>query len=69
MSSSVIDDWYQLGMKNGALGGKLIGAGGGGFLMFLAEDKRSLRKAMREAGLKDVPFRFDNLGAQVMLHD
>ncbi len=69
MSSSIIDDWYQLGMKNGALGGKLIGAGGGGFLMFLADDKRGLRKAMREAGLQDVPFRFDHLGAQVMLHD
>lgn len=69
MSSGQIDSWYELGMKNGALGGKLIGAGGGGFLMFLAEDKRTLRKAMREAGLQDVPFRFDNLGAQVMLHD
>jgi D-glycero-alpha-D-manno-heptose-7-phosphate kinase len=56
-------------MKNGALGGKLIGAGGGGFLMFLADDKRRLRAAMREAGLQDVPFRFDNLGAQVVLHD
>jgi len=69
MSSSIIDQWYELGMKNGALGGKLIGAGGGGFLMFLAEDKRKLRQVMREAGLQDVPFRFDQLGAQVVLHD
>lgn len=69
MSSGKIDEWYELALKNGALGGKLIGAGGGGFLMFLADDKRRLRKAMREAGLQDVPFKFDNLGAQVVLHE
>ncbi|MGE0527252.1 MAG: galactokinase, partial [Bdellovibrionales bacterium] len=69
MSNSQIDDWYQLAMKNGALGGKLIGAGGGGFLMFLVDDKRRLRRVMREAGMEDVPFRFDHLGAQVVLRD
>ena len=69
ISAGKIDSWYSLAMQNGALGGKIIGAGGGGFLMFLADDKRRLRKAMREAGLQDVPFRFDSLGAQVVLHD
>ncbi len=69
MSSGRIDEWYDLAMKNGALGGKLIGAGGGGFLMFLADDKRHLRKVLREAGMEDVPFRFDNLGTQVVLRD
>jgi D-glycero-alpha-D-manno-heptose-7-phosphate kinase len=69
MSTNKIDEWYELAMKNGALGGKLIGAGGGGFLMFLADDKRRLRKTMREAGMTDVPFRFDQLGAQVVLHE
>ena len=69
MSSGKIDEWYDLALKNGAIGGKLIGAGGGGFLMFLANDKLRLRKALREAGMVDVPFRFDNLGAQVVLHD
>ncbi len=69
MSNGKIDEWYDLAMKNGALGGKLIGAGGGGFLMFLADDKRRLRKTMREAGLVDVPFNFDRLGAQVVLRD
>ncbi len=69
MSSGQIDEWYNLAMKNGALGGKLIGAGGGGFLMFLADDKRRLRKALREAGMQDVPFKFDTLGAQVVLHE
>jgi D-glycero-alpha-D-manno-heptose-7-phosphate kinase len=67
MSSGIIDEWYELARKNGALGGKLIGAGGGGFLMFLADDKRRLRQVMRKAGLQDVPFRFDELGAQVVL--
>lgn len=69
MSNTQIDEWYDLAMKNGALGGKLIGAGGGGFLMFLADDKRRLRRVMREAGLSDVPFGFDQLGAQVVLRD
>lgn len=69
MSSGRIDEWYDLAMKNGALGGKLIGAGGGGFLMFLVDDKRKLRAVMREAGLHDVPFRFDYLGAQVVLRE
>ena len=46
MSNEEIDDWYELARANGALGGKLIGAGGGGFLMFYAEDKTRLRRAM-----------------------
>ena len=69
MSNGTIDAWYKLAIANGALGGKLIGAGGGGFLMFLADDKRRLRRVMREAGLTDVPFRFDQLGAQVVLRE
>lgn len=69
MSNEKINQWYDLAMENGALGGKLIGAGGGGFLMFLADDKRRLRRTMREAGLADVPFKFDRLGAQVVLRD
>ncbi len=46
MSNPQIDDWYELGRRNGAIGGKLVGAGGGGFLMFYAEDHRRLRAAM-----------------------
>ena len=53
--------------QNGALGGKLIGAGGGGFLMFYAEDKTRLRHAMREAGLQEVRFRFDFEGTKVVI--
>ena len=59
MSNPVINDWYDHAMSNGALGGKLIGAGGGGFLMFYAGDKKKLRHAMREKGLQEVRFRFD----------
>lgn len=69
MSNSQIDEWYQLAMKNGALGGKLIGAGGGGFLMFFVDDKRRVRRVLREAGMQDVPFQFDYLGAQTLLRE
>jgi D-glycero-alpha-D-manno-heptose-7-phosphate kinase len=62
MTNSAIDDWYDLACKNGALGGKLIGAGGGGFLMFYTEDKTRLRHAMREAGIREVRVRFDFQG-------
>lgn len=66
MSNTKIDEWYLLARKNGALGGKVIGAGGGGFLMFYAEDKVKLRHALREAGLQEVRFRFDFTGTQVI---
>ena len=60
MSNPEIDKWYELAMRNGALGGKLIGAGGGGFLLFYTEDKKPVRHALREAGLEEVriPIRF-----------
>ena len=67
MSNPKIDEWYELGRKNGALGGKLVGAGGGGFLLFYAEDKVKLRHAMRGAGLKEVRFRFDFEGTKVVV--
>jgi D-glycero-alpha-D-manno-heptose-7-phosphate kinase len=66
MSNPKIDEWYDLAMANGAVGGKLIGAGGGGFLMFYAEDKTRLRHAMRMAGLAEVRFRFDFEGTKVI---
>jgi len=67
MSKPEIDKWYTLAMENGALGGKLIGAGGGGFLMFYADDKAKLRHAMIQAGLKEVRFRFDFEGTKVII--
>lgn len=66
MSNDRINGWYDLAMKNGALGGKLIGAGGGGFLMFYAEDTKKLRKAMAREGLQEVRFRFDFDGSKVV---
>jgi len=67
MSNPKINEWYDLAMAEGALGGKLIGAGGGGFLMFYADDKTRLRHAMRQAGLKEVRFRFDFEGTKLLI--
>jgi len=69
MSNIRIDDWYQCALANGASGGKLIGAGGGGFLMFYAEDKTRLRHALREQGLKEVRFRFEFEGTRIISQD
>ena len=66
MSNEHINSWYDVAMANGALGGKLIGAGGGGFLMFYAEDKTRLRRAMRERGLIEVRFRFEAEGTKIL---
>lgn len=67
MSNTKIDEWYQLGMLNGAIGGKLVGAGGGGFLMFMAKDRNQLRFTMSKAGLEEVRFKFDFEGTKVIL--
>lgn len=67
MSNSKIDEWYQLAMNNGAIGGKLVGAGGGGFLMFMAKDRSQLRRVMASAGLEEVRFKFDFEGTKVMM--
>jgi D-glycero-alpha-D-manno-heptose-7-phosphate kinase len=66
MSNPQIDEWYELGRSHGAIGGKLVGAGGGGFLMFYAEDHRRLRAAMAKSGLEEVRFRFDFEGTKVL---
>ena len=67
MTNPEIDRWYELAMANGAMGGKLIGAGGGGFLMFYAEEKTRLRHAMAQAGLREVRFRFDFEGTRCVI--
>jgi D-glycero-alpha-D-manno-heptose-7-phosphate kinase len=66
-SNEAIDRWYAAGMSNGALGGKLVGAGGGGFLMFYAEERTRLRQAMLSEGLREVRFRFDFEGTKVVV--
>jgi D-glycero-alpha-D-manno-heptose-7-phosphate kinase len=67
MSNPKIDEWYELAMKSGASGGKVIGAGGGGFLLFHARDKTKLRHAMIGAGMREVRFRFDYEGTKIVV--
>ncbi|MBY0461640.1 MAG: galactokinase [Alphaproteobacteria bacterium] len=67
MSNPKIDHWYEVGMQSGAAGGKLVGAGGGGFLMFYAADRNKLRHAMRKEGLEEIRFNFDFEGTKIVL--
>ena len=65
MSNRQIDEWYLLARQNGAVGGKLVGAGGGGFLMLYTEDRERLKESMTAVGLEEVRFRFDFEGTSV----
>jgi len=66
VSNPRIDHWYDVARNNGAVGGKVIGAGGGGFLMFLADDLTRLRKALAREGLQELVFNFDFEGARIL---
>lgn len=67
MSNPQINEWYDLARAQGALGGKLVGAGGGGFLLFYTRERRKLRQAMAKTGLEEVRFRFDFEGTKILL--
>jgi D-glycero-alpha-D-manno-heptose-7-phosphate kinase len=67
MSNDCIDVWYNAARQNGALGGKLIGAGGGGFLLFYTEDRSRLRHAMNTCGVREARFRFDYEGTKIIV--
>jgi D-glycero-alpha-D-manno-heptose-7-phosphate kinase len=69
MANEAINRWYDVAMAQGALGGKLVGAGAGGFLMFYARDVDRLRKAMVAEGLSEVRFNFDHDGSTVVIRD
>jgi len=69
ISNEQINHWYDVGQENGAIGGKLIGAGGGGFLMFYAKDRSALRAAMGREGLEEVRFAFDFEGSKILVQD
>jgi D-glycero-alpha-D-manno-heptose-7-phosphate kinase len=69
ITNQQINAWYDIGYANGALGGKLIGAGGGGFLLFYAQDRLKLRQAMARAGLPEVRFHFDHEGSRILVRD
>ena len=70
MTNTRIDRWYDQGIEAGALGGKILGAGGGGFLMFYcpAQHRRQLREQMSKEGLIEMPFRFDMEGVKVLMN-
>jgi len=68
MSNGPIDELYELARKNGALGGKIVGAGGGGFLLLYTEQKTRVREAMRGAGLREVRLGFDFGGTTIVAH-
>jgi D-glycero-alpha-D-manno-heptose-7-phosphate kinase len=69
MSSEAINRWYDVGMENGALGGKLVGAGAGGFLLFYADNQSGVREAMGREGLTEVRFIFDHDGSTLVVRD
>ncbi len=71
ISNSRIDALYELAIQSGALGGKITGAGGGGFLLLYCESPHQdrLRKALTAEGLKEMTFSFDFQGAQVLVND
>ena len=69
ISNESIDEWYRVGIDSGAVGGKLVGAGNGGFLLFYADDPRSVREAMSEAGLAETRFGFDLDGSVVLVRE
>jgi D-glycero-alpha-D-manno-heptose-7-phosphate kinase len=69
MSNANIDRWYEVGRQNGAVGGKLVGAGAGGFLLFYTHEQRRLRSAMAAEGLVEVRFSFDHDGSVVLVRD
>ena len=67
MSNDKINKWYKGAINNGALGGKLVGAGGGGFLLFYANDKEKLRSYFYKEGVEEVKFKFDYEGAKIIM--
>ena len=52
MSNKLVDEIYEFALKNGAIGGKIVGAGGGGFLLFVTSQKTQLRNSMKSYGLR-----------------
>lgn len=68
ISSTHIDDLYATAMAAGALGGKLLGAGGGGFVLFFAQPSSQDKIRSKLKDLLEVPFKFENLGSQIIFY-
>lgn len=68
VSNSLIDDFYNIGINAGALGGKILGAGGGGFLLFYVEKKNQVKVKTALSKLVYVPFEFSDQGSEVIFH-
>jgi D-glycero-alpha-D-manno-heptose-7-phosphate kinase len=67
ITNPMINSWYDLAKRSGAIGGKITGAGGGGFLMLYCEEKKAqVREALRGAGLNELSFRFEFEGSKVV---
>ena len=69
MSNDDIDKWYSHGINNGAIGGKLVGAGAGGFLLFVTQDKIKLRDSMKKFNLNEVQIKFNFEGTKLVMAD
>ena len=69
VSDPQIDNWYNKGISAGAKGGKLLGAGNGGFMMFFAPKEKHANISIAMKGLQRVPFSFDNNGSQIVFSD
>ena len=67
MSNQFVDEIYEAAIKNGAIGGKIVGAGGGGFLLFYASDKEKIRNEMKKYHLDEIRFQFDFEGTKVIV--
>ena len=69
MSNEQLNRWYDLAIEHGAVGGTLVGAGGGGFLLFSTRDQARLREAMAAEGRPEVRFTFDHDGSTLIVRD
>ena len=69
ISSKFIDNIYSKGLKNGALGGKILGAGGGGFLLFYVDEKKipKFKKSLKNFTI--IPFKFENKGSKIIFNN
>ena len=68
VSNEHIDDLYEAAMRAGALGGKVLGAGGGGFILFFVEPHKKAKVCEALKSLLEVPFKFENLGSQIIFY-